>query len=99
MYNLRRNAIDFNLSCSFTKTIKEWGFLIDPVELSGQMKMLYSPPHYGGITAQTSSSHLMQDDAFGDSLPPAVNNPNGGATLQTALSCITGNENIVKTNY
>ncbi|XP_035524450.1 zinc finger protein GLIS3 isoform X2 [Morone saxatilis] len=59
-------------------------------ELPGQMKILYSPPQYGGITAQTSSSHLMQDDAFGDSLPPAVNNPNGVATLQTALSCITG---------
>ncbi|XP_070781138.1 zinc finger protein GLIS3 [Enoplosus armatus] len=56
----------------------------------GQMKLLYSPPQYGGITAQISSSHLMQDDAFGDSLPPAVNNPNGVATLQTALSCITG---------
>ena len=54
--------------------------------------MLYCPPQYGGITAQ---SHLMQDDAFGDSLPPAVNNPNGVATSQTALSCITGNENTV----
>ncbi|XP_040915192.1 zinc finger protein GLIS3 [Toxotes jaculatrix] len=59
-------------------------------ELSGQMKMVYSPPQYGGITAQTSSSHLMQVDAFGDSLAPAVNNPNGVATSQTALSCITG---------
>ncbi|XP_045922154.1 zinc finger protein GLIS3 isoform X3 [Micropterus dolomieu] len=56
----------------------------------GQMKMLYSPPQYGGITAQTRSSHLMQDDAFGDSLPPTVNNPNGVTTLQTALSRITG---------
>ncbi|XP_059214213.1 zinc finger protein GLIS3 [Centropristis striata] len=59
-------------------------------ELSGQIKMLYSPPQYGGITAQTSSSHLMQVDAFGDSLAPAVNNPSGVATLQTALPCITG---------
>ncbi|XP_032395251.1 zinc finger protein GLIS3 isoform X4 [Etheostoma spectabile] len=59
-------------------------------ELSGQIKMLYSPPQYGGITAQTSSSHLMQVDAFGDSLAPAVNNPNGVAALETALSCITG---------
>ncbi|KAM3600120.1 uncharacterized protein V6R79_018094 [Siganus canaliculatus] len=55
----------------------------------GQLKMLYSP-QYGGISAQTSSSHLMQDDVFGDSLPPAVNNPIGGGTLQTALPCITG---------
>ncbi|XP_034403208.1 zinc finger protein GLIS3 [Cyclopterus lumpus] len=59
-------------------------------ELSGQITMLYSPPQYGGITAQTSSSHLMQVDAFGDSLTPAANNPSGGASLQTALSCITG---------
>ncbi|XP_076614423.1 zinc finger protein GLIS3 isoform X2 [Chaetodon auriga] len=59
-------------------------------ELAGQMKMLYCPPQYGGITARTSSSHLMQDDAFGDSLPPAVNNPNGVATLQTAFSSIAG---------
>ncbi|XP_034752745.1 zinc finger protein GLIS3 isoform X5 [Etheostoma cragini] len=59
-------------------------------EVSGQIKMLYSPPQYGGITAQTSSSHLMQVDAFGDSLAPAVNNPNGVAALDTALSCITG---------
>lgn len=59
-------------------------------ELPGQMKMLYSPPQYGGITAQTSSSHLMQVDAFGDSLAPAVNNPNGVTNSQTALSCITG---------
>ncbi|XP_070706612.1 zinc finger protein GLIS3 isoform X2 [Pempheris klunzingeri] len=59
-------------------------------EPSVQMKILYSPPQYGGITAHTSSSHLMQDDAFGDSLTPAVNNPNGVATLQTALSCIPG---------
>lgn len=63
-----------------------------PVELSGQ---IYSPPRYGGITAQTCSSHLMQVDAFGDSLAPAVNNPNGVATSQAALSCITGNENTV----
>ncbi|XP_074474197.1 zinc finger protein GLIS3 isoform X1 [Sebastes fasciatus] len=60
--------------------------LADP-ELSGQ---IYSPPRYGGITAQTCSSHLMQVDAFGDSLAPAVNNPNGVATSQAALSCITG---------
>ncbi|XP_029301387.1 zinc finger protein GLIS3 [Cottoperca gobio] len=59
-------------------------------DLSAQLKMLYSPPQYGGIAAQTSSSHLMQVDAFGDSLAPAVNNPNGMAALQTALSCITG---------
>ncbi|XP_026153480.1 zinc finger protein GLIS3 isoform X3 [Mastacembelus armatus] len=59
-------------------------------ELSGQMKILYSPLQYGGITAQTSLSHLMQVDAFGDSLTPAVNNPNVLATSQTALSCITG---------
>ncbi|XP_049460534.1 zinc finger protein GLIS3 isoform X2 [Epinephelus fuscoguttatus] len=59
-------------------------------ELSGQIKMLYSPPQYGGITAQTGSSHLMQVDAFGDSLAQAVNNPSGVATSQTALSCITG---------
>ncbi|KAK5852071.1 hypothetical protein PBY51_023575 [Eleginops maclovinus] len=59
-------------------------------ELSGQIKMLYCPPQYVGITAQTSSSHLMQVDAFGDSIAPAVNNPSGMATLQTALSCITG---------
>lgn len=57
--------------------------------------MLYCPPQYGGITAHTSTSHLMQDDAFGDSLPPAVSNPNGVAPLQTALPCITGNENTV----
>ncbi|XP_040013601.1 zinc finger protein GLIS3 isoform X2 [Xiphias gladius] len=59
-------------------------------ELSGQMKMLYSSPQYGGITAQSSSSHLMQVDGFGDSLAPTVNIPNGVATSQTALSCITG---------
>nr|XP_020474303.1 zinc finger protein GLIS3-like isoform X2 [Monopterus albus] len=59
-------------------------------ELSGQMKMLYSPPQYGEITAHTCSSHLMQVDAFGDSLTPTVNNPNGVATTQTALQCITG---------
>ncbi|XP_041667460.1 zinc finger protein GLIS3 isoform X2 [Cheilinus undulatus] len=59
-------------------------------ELSGQMKMLYSAPQYGGITAQTSSSHLMQDDAFGDSLVHAVNNPSGVAALPTVLSCDTG---------
>ncbi|XP_023275268.1 zinc finger protein GLIS3-like isoform X2 [Seriola lalandi dorsalis] len=59
-------------------------------ELSGSMKILYSPPQYGGITTQTNSSHLMQVDAFGDSLAPAVNIPNGVATSQTALSCITG---------
>lgn len=58
--------------------------------------MLYSPSQYGGITAQTNTSHLMHDDAFCDSLPPAVSNPSGGATLQTALSCITGNKNTVK---
>lgn len=69
------------------------GSLVYPAELSGQIKMLYSPAQYGGITAQTS--HLMQVDAFGDSLAAAVNNPNGVATLQTALSCITGNENTV----
>uniref|UniRef100_UPI0037E6FF71 zinc finger protein GLIS3 n=1 Tax=Semicossyphus pulcher TaxID=241346 RepID=UPI0037E6FF71 len=61
-------------------------------ELTGRMKMLYSSPQYAGITAQTTSSHLMQDDAFGDSLAPAVNNPNGVASLQTALSCHTGFE-------
>ncbi|XP_042364951.1 zinc finger protein GLIS3 isoform X3 [Plectropomus leopardus] len=59
-------------------------------EFSGQSKMLYSPPQYGGITAQTGSSHLIQVDAFGDSLAPAVNNPSGLAASQTALSCITG---------
>nr|XP_019937404.1 PREDICTED: zinc finger protein GLIS3-like isoform X1 [Paralichthys olivaceus] len=59
-------------------------------ELSGQMKMLYSPPQYGGITAETTSSQLMQVDAFGDSLAPAVNNPSGGATTQTTLPCIAG---------
>ncbi|KAK2819164.1 hypothetical protein Q5P01_024725 [Channa striata] len=53
------------------------------VHSPGQMKMLYSPPQYGPIVAQTSSSQLMQVDAFGDSLAPAVNNPNG-------VSCITG---------
>lgn len=58
--------------------------------------MLYSPSQYGGITAQTNTSHLMHDDAFCDSLPPAVSNPSGGATLQTALSCITGNKKAVK---
>ncbi|KAG7224039.1 hypothetical protein INR49_015296 [Caranx melampygus] len=59
-------------------------------DLSGSMKMLYSPPQYGGITAQIGSSHLMQVDAFRDRLAPVVNNPNGVATSQTALSCITG---------
>ncbi|XP_058472585.1 zinc finger protein GLIS3 isoform X1 [Solea solea] len=58
---------------------------LTPPELSGQMKRLYSPPHYGGITAQTSSSRLMQVDAFGDSLAPAVNNPSGVATSQSSL--------------
>lgn len=55
--------------------------------------MLYSPPQYSGITAQSGSGHLMQDDAFGDRLTPAVNNPNGVTALPTALSCNTGNEN------
>lgn len=63
------------------------------------MKMLYSPSQYGGITAQTNTRHLMHDDAFCDSLPPAVSNPSGGATLQTALSCITGNKNAVKKTF
>lgn len=67
-------------------------FSFYPIELSGQMKMLYSPPQYAGNTTHTSISHLMQD---GDSLPPAVSNPNGVATLQATLSCITGNESIV----
>ncbi|KAK9532399.1 hypothetical protein VZT92_009781 [Zoarces viviparus] len=58
-------------------------------ELSGQITMIYSP-QYGGIAARTSSSHLMHVDAFGDSLAPAANHPNGVATLQTSLSCITG---------
>ncbi|XP_054468580.1 zinc finger protein GLIS3 [Anoplopoma fimbria] len=56
---------------------------------SGQIPMLYSSPQYGGNTAQTISSHLMQVDAFGDRFAPAANNPNGVATLQTAFS-ITG---------
>ncbi|XP_010785502.1 zinc finger protein GLIS3 isoform X2 [Notothenia coriiceps] len=53
--------------------------------LSGQIKMLYSPPQYGGITAQTSSSHPMQVDAFGDSIAPAVNNPSGMATTNSSF--------------
>lgn len=57
--------------------------------------MLYSPPEYRGITAQTGASHLMQDDAFDDSVPPAVSNPNGVPTLQTALSCIAGSKDTV----
>lgn len=53
--------------------------------------MLLSPPQYGGITAPTSTCHLRQDDAFVDSLPPAVANPSGGAAAsQTALPCIAG---------
>ncbi|AWP15283.1 putative zinc finger protein GLIS3 [Scophthalmus maximus] len=59
-------------------------------ELLGQMRVLFSPPQYGGITAETSSSHLMQVDAFGDSIAPAVNNPNRVATAQTTLPCIAG---------
>ncbi|XP_068191268.1 zinc finger protein GLIS3 isoform X2 [Antennarius striatus] len=58
--------------------------------LLGHVKMLYSLPQYAGITAEMSSSHLMQDDAFGDSLPPAVNNPSDAATLHTAPSSIAG---------
>lgn len=65
----------------------------------GKMKMLYSPPEYGGITTQTSTSHLMQDDAFDDSAPPAVSNPNGVATLQTALPCIAGSKDTVLMNW
>lgn len=70
-------------------------FLIEPAELSGQMEMLYSPPQYGGIAAQTCTSHLRQDDAFVDGLPPASgSNPSGGVgTAQTALACVTGNIN------
>ncbi|XP_068430621.1 zinc finger protein GLIS3 [Clinocottus analis] len=58
-------------------------------ELSRQITTLYSPPQYGGIMAQTSSSHLMQVDGFGDSLAPEANNPSGLASLQTALSSLT----------
>ncbi|XP_029024075.1 zinc finger protein GLIS3 isoform X2 [Betta splendens] len=58
----------------------------------GQMKMLYSSTQYGGMTARTSSSQLLPVDAFGGSFSPPVNNPSGGATSQTALSCITGFE-------
>lgn len=72
-------------------------FFTVSVEISGQMKILYSSPHYAGITAQTGSCHLMQVDAFGDSFASAVNNPNGLATSQTALPAITGNENRVET--
>ncbi|XP_026212289.1 zinc finger protein GLIS3 isoform X2 [Anabas testudineus] len=50
----------------------------------------HNPAQYGGMTAQTSTSQLMQVDAFGDSLAPTVNNPSGVATSQTALSSITG---------
>lgn len=57
--------------------------------------MLYSPPQYGEMTTQASSSQLMQVDAFGDSLAPTVNNPSGLASSQTALPCIIGNENTV----
>lgn len=63
--------------------------------LPGQMKMLYSPPRYGGMTAQTSQSPLIKVDAFGDSYLPTVNNPSGVAASQTARSCITGKENTV----
>ncbi|XP_076019680.1 zinc finger protein GLIS3 [Genypterus blacodes] len=58
-------------------------------DFSGQMKILCSSP-YDGITTQTSSCHLMQVDAFGESFASAVNNPNGVAASQTALPAITG---------
>lgn len=75
--------------------IKEQDFLIYTAELSAQLKVLYSPPHYVGITAPTSSSHLMQVDTYGDSLTSAVNNPSGVATTQSAFSCIAGNGNAI----
>lgn len=90
LYNLRGKSLV--VLCKY----KIKGVLIYPVSFKGKMKMLYCPSQYGAITAQSGSSHLMQDDAFGDSLSPPVNIPSGAATLQTALSCITGNENTVE---
>uniref|UniRef100_UPI003AB03423 zinc finger protein GLIS3 n=1 Tax=Centroberyx gerrardi TaxID=166262 RepID=UPI003AB03423 len=58
-------------------------------ELSVQMKMLYSLPSYSGVTTQSSSCHLMQVQAFGDSLAPTVNTLNGMHSSQRPLSCIT----------
>lgn len=54
--------------------------------------MLYAPPPYGGATAQTGSCHLMQTDAFGDSLAATVNNPTEEAATYGVHPCITGNK-------
>ena len=65
---------------------REWHFLFNP---------MLSSTTPGGITAQTGTSHLMRDDAFGDD--PAANDVSGVAALQTALSCIAGNESQAPT--
>ncbi|KAM4634661.1 zinc finger protein GLIS3 isoform 2-T2 [Polymixia lowei] len=46
-------------------------------ELSGQIKLQYSPPSCSEITPQASSCHLLQIEAFGDSLAPTLNNHSG----------------------
>lgn len=66
-----------------------------PSDLSAQVKMLYSPQQYGSITAPEGESHVTRGHAFGGSLPPPASNPSGGAPSPAALSCITGNENMV----
>lgn len=54
------------------------------------MKMLFSSPQYGGITVPTNTCHLRQDDAFVDSLPPAVANPGGGTVASQAALPLAG---------
>ncbi|XP_065822056.1 zinc finger protein GLIS3 [Labrus bergylta] len=84
------NGTSLQNNCNLKHPRQPAGLTDHNPELSMRISLLYSTPQYAGITAQASSTHLIQDDAFGSSLAPAVNNPNGVAALPLALSCNTG---------